>query len=134
MFLDIVSTSNPTFTTTAKIQHLIDLKIQLTNQYRTQLESQYLAIAKDEKYKGFSTRWRTIIDLQVAIAYAECMFDYQYFQLDVDRELTTYPIYNTFDVDLLFNKYIDSYVDIVALLKLYGFDILNKTVNYTLIT
>ena len=133
MFLDIVSTSTPTFTTSARMQHLIDLRVQLTNQYRTQLEAQYINIDSDERYSGFSTKWRTVIDLQVAIAYAECMFDYQYFQLDIDTQLTTYPIYNTFDVDLLFNKYIDSYVDIVALLKLYGFDILNKTVNYNLI-
>ena len=133
MFLDIVSTSDPNFTTVTRMQRLLDLRVQITNQYRTQLESIYNKILQDEKYIGFSTLWRNSIELQVAIAYAECMYDYQYFQLDIDKALDTFPIFERFDTALLIQKYKDSYIDIVALLKLYGFDILNKTVDYNLI-
>lgn len=133
MFLDIVSTSTPTFTTISRMHRLVEIRTQIFQQYKVQLRSLFNQVDLDEKRNNFSTKYRSILDLQIAIDLAETMFTYQYFQLDVDTTLDTYPIYELFDTDLYRHKYYDSYVDIVAIFKLYGFDILKKTVNYTLI-
>jgi hypothetical protein len=112
MFLDIVSTSNPTFTTVSRMHRLVEIRTQIFQQYHLQLRTLFSQVDLDERRNNFSTRYRLILDLQIAIDLAELMFTYQYFQLDIDTTLDTYPIYELFDTDLYRQKYRDSFVDI----------------------
>ena len=131
MFLDIVPTSYPMFTTRGYMRFLFETKLQLYNTYFSKLDMIYHLINKDEKINNFSTRWRNVIELQIAIGFAETLYTLQYYQLDVDKELDTFSIFNQIDINLILVKYRNSWVDIIALFKLYGFDIINKTVDYT---
>lgn len=133
MFLDVVITSNPPFTTIERMNRLNDLKTQLFRQYHLELRTYFAQVDVDERRNNFSIKYRTILELQIAIDFAELMFTYQYFQLDIDKDLDYYPIYELFDTELLRQKYRNSFVDIVSLFKLYGFNIINKTVDYNLI-
>ena len=82
MFLDIVSTSNPSFTTVSRMHRLVEIRTQIFQQYHLQLRTLFSQADLDEKRNNFSTRYRLILDLQIAIDLAELMFTYQYFQLD----------------------------------------------------
>jgi hypothetical protein len=133
MLYDNITHKTPNFNTGELLHFLIVNKTVLFNKYNLQIENIFSNIRLDESYNNFTNREKQALSLKIITDFAELMFIYQYFQLDIDKNLDTYPIYDIFNIDIIKHKYRDSFINLYELFNLYGFNITNKTVNYNII-